>query len=336
MIGKRAADHGVVAAVLYYIKQFPNLKKNTVRHWGNAYRIKLKKRVRKGSAGGYVMINISELPIKKRGCPLLLGEELDKQVQSYLTSFRESGAVVNTAIAMGCAEGIVRSADSNMLAVNRGHILITKDWAKNLLSRMGFVKRRASTKAKVSVEDFQEKKEQFVLDIKTVVTIEDIPLDLIINWDQTGMQYAPVSAWTMEKEGSKRLEISAIDDKRQITAVFGCSMTGNFLPVQSTTCVPGKNRESNPSFMFPLDWDITHSPNQWSNETTMKDYIIKILVPYVKNKREELKLRSDQCALVIYDRFKRQCTPSVLELLEKNDIDLVLVPANCTDPAAAS
>ena len=139
---------------------------------------------------------------------------------------------MNTAIAMGCAEGIVRSADSNMLAVNRGHILITMEWAKNLLSRMGFVKRRASTKAKVSVKDFQEKKEQFVLDLKTVVTIEDIPLDLIINWDQTGMQYAPVSAWTMEKEGSKRLEISAIDDKRQITAVFGCSMTGNFLPVQ--------------------------------------------------------------------------------------------------------
>lgn len=34
---------------------------------------------------------------------------------------------------------------------------------------------------------------------------------------------------------------------------------------------------------------------------------------------------------MIYDRFKEQCTPGVLELLEKNDIDLVLVPANCTD-----
>ena len=34
---------------------------------------------------------------------------------------------------------------------------------------------------------------------------------------------------------------------------------------------------------------------------------------------------------MIYDRFKGQCTPGVLELLEKNDIDLVLVPANCTD-----
>ena len=165
-------------------------------------------------------ISISDLPQKKRGRPLLLGEELDKQVQAYLTSFRECGAVVNTAITMACAEGIVRSADSNMLAVNGGHILITKDWAKSLLQRMGFVKRRASTKAKVTIEDFQERKEQFLFNIKAIVTIEDIPLDLIINWDQTGMHYIPVSSWTIAKEGSKRVEICGTDDKRQITAVL--------------------------------------------------------------------------------------------------------------------
>ena len=45
------------------------------------------------------------------------------------------------------------------------------------------MKRRDSTKAKVSVEDFEEKKEKFLLDIKAIVTLEDIPLDLIINWD---------------------------------------------------------------------------------------------------------------------------------------------------------
>ena len=84
---------------------------------------------------------------------------------------------------------------------------------------MGFVKCRTSTKAKVSVEDF-EKKEQFLLDIKATVTLEDIPLDLIINWDQTGMHYVPVSSWTMAKKGSKRVEICAIDDKRQLTVVL--------------------------------------------------------------------------------------------------------------------
>ena len=43
------------------------------------------------------------------------------------------------------------------------------------------MKHRASTKAKVSVEDFEERKEQFLLDIKAVIVMEDIPLDLIIN-----------------------------------------------------------------------------------------------------------------------------------------------------------
>lgn len=36
----------------------------------------------------------------------------------------------------------------------------------------------------------------------------------------------------MEKEGSKRIEIFGVDDKRQITAVFSCSLDGDFLPVQ--------------------------------------------------------------------------------------------------------
>ena len=36
----------------------------------------------------------------------------------------------------------------------------------------------------------------------------------------------------MEKNGSKRVELIAIDDKRQITGVFACSLTGTFLPLQ--------------------------------------------------------------------------------------------------------
>ncbi len=98
-----------------------------MRDWRDAYRLELKKRSSTGD------VKIDELPAKKRGRPLLLGEELDRQVQAYLTNFRECGAVVNTAIAMACAEGIVKSVDANMLACNGGHILITKHWGKNIL-----------------------------------------------------------------------------------------------------------------------------------------------------------------------------------------------------------
>ena len=36
------------------------------------------------------------------------------------------------------------------------NVNLTKDWAKYLMHRMGLVKQRASTKAKVSIENFEE------------------------------------------------------------------------------------------------------------------------------------------------------------------------------------
>ena len=125
--------------------------------------------------------------------------------------------------------GVVKSHDSNLLQCNGGHIVLTKQWAKYLMERMGLVKRRASTKAKVSLPNFDRLKAQFLFDVKAVI---EIPPELVINWDQTGIHYVPVSSWTMVKVGSKRVEIAGIDDKRQITAVFGGSMAGDFLPPQ--------------------------------------------------------------------------------------------------------
>lgn len=194
---------------------------------------------------------------------------------------------------------------------------------------MGFVKRRASTKAKVSIENFEQVKAQFLLDIKAVVEMEDIPFDLTINWDQTGIHYVPVGSWTMDKEGSKRVEIAGVDDKRQITAVFAGSLTGDFLPPQ--LIYKGTTQRCLPTVQFPSGWHITCSENHWSNESTMKAYIEKILLPYVRDKREELKLAADYPALVIFDKFTGQGTENLLKLLEENHIYFVMVPANCTD-----
>ena len=62
--------------------------------------------------------------------------------------------------------------------------------------------------------------------------MEEIPDELVISCDQTGIKYVPVSQWTLERKGAKRVEVQGVDDKRQITAVFGVSLTGDFLPVQ--------------------------------------------------------------------------------------------------------
>jgi len=54
----------------------------------------------------------------------------------------------------------------------------------------------------------------------------------VINFDQTALNYVPISHWTMEEEGAKRVEVVAKDDKRQTTAVFASSASGDFLPPQ--------------------------------------------------------------------------------------------------------
>ena len=92
-------------------------------------------------------------------------------------------------------------------------------------------------------------KQQFLLDIKAAVEIEEIPKDLILNWDQTGINYVPVSQWTMEKKGSKCVEVIGLGDKRQITAVFAGTLAGDFLPVQLV--YQGKTTKCLPDIDFP-------------------------------------------------------------------------------------
>ena len=58
---------------------------------------------------------------------------------------------------------------------------------------MNYVKRRATTKHKVTVGNFEQVKQEFLMNIKAAATFEEVPNDLIINWDQTGIKYVPVS-----------------------------------------------------------------------------------------------------------------------------------------------
>ena len=152
------------------------------------------------------------------------------------------------------------------------------------------VKRKACSKNKVSPEHFDSVKEQFLLNIKQLVDLEDIPPALIINWDQTAINYVPPASWTMEVEGSKRVDLAGKDDKRQITACFAGTMEGDFLPPQLV--YEGKTPRCLPQVDFPNDWHIAYSGSHWCNESTMQEYIDVIILPYI-NMKKEMKLPSN-------------------------------------------
>jgi len=157
--------------------------------------------------------------------------------------------------------------------------------------------------------------------------MEEIPPELIMNWDQTGIKIVPCSTWTMERQGSKRIEMIGVSDKHQITAVFYGTLLGDFLPVQLV--YKGKTPRCHPHFEFPPGWHITHSPKHWSTEQTMVQYVECIILPYVEQVRASL--GEDKAALVIMDNFKGQITEDVYNLLDTNNIHVCLLPPNTTD-----
>jgi len=71
----------------------------------------------------------------------------------------------------------------------------------------------------------------------------------VINWDQTAVKYVPVSSWTQEMKGAKRVAIAGADDKRQITATLTVTASGEMLPAQ--LIYGGKTPACLPDTKFP-------------------------------------------------------------------------------------
>ena len=142
-----------------------------------------------------------------------------ENLQLYLTTFRNTGSVVSTRIA--AAKGLLLSINQGELAKYGGHINITKHWAYSFFHRMKFVQRKATTsQSKYTAINFAEVKQQFLDAVVQTVEMEEVHPELILNWDQTGIQIVPSSTWTMDREGTRRVEMVGAKDKHQITALF--------------------------------------------------------------------------------------------------------------------
>ena len=104
-IAKYTMKIGITMAIRKLEPQIPKrkLKESTIRAWVNNYKLEL----HSNHLPGNTNVQVKKLESKKRGHPFLLGNLLDEQVQSYVLALRDAGAVINTAIVMAAAAGIV-------------------------------------------------------------------------------------------------------------------------------------------------------------------------------------------------------------------------------------
>jgi len=96
-----------------------DVNESTARRLKSEYLQQLKEKRQSGK-----MPVITDLVTKEKEKPLMLGIEMDRAVQA--SSTRAAGGVVNTAIVMGAAEGIISARDVSKLVSYGGHINISK------------------------------------------------------------------------------------------------------------------------------------------------------------------------------------------------------------------
>ena len=184
-IGKYSCENRVVAAARYYSKAVHRpVNESTVRYIKKAYLEEQprKRRVENDTA-------VESLPTKKRGRPLLLRDDLDSKVQAYAKKIRESGGgSVSARVVQAAARGIVLKSNPCLLSEHGSPIELSKEWAHKLLRQMGFVKWKVTTsKSHMSVSNFEDMKKEFLQEIVDIAVMEETPPELILNWDQTGI-----------------------------------------------------------------------------------------------------------------------------------------------------
>ena len=86
---------------------------------------------------------------------------------------RNHGCVITTEIVVATAKGLTKVIDRTRLERYRGPAKLGVPWAKSLLKRMNFTKRRASTKSTNPSRSIEEAKEEFLGDLIQAVELND-------------------------------------------------------------------------------------------------------------------------------------------------------------------
>ena len=141
--------------------------------------------------------------------------------------------------------------------------------------------------------------------------------------DQTPLSYVSPGKYTFDVKGVKNVPIKYIDGKRQITATFAISMSGEFLPIQviyeckTTRCLP--------KYAFPKNFDITFSENHWSNTEKDISFFEKVVFPHFRNVLQTKGYPNEQMSLIIMDTFQGQDNEDLAKLCCENNC-----PHHCT------
>jgi len=314
-VGQYALIHGTSSAIKKYSSKYTkyNFIRTSVNNWKNKFK------------GGR-----NDVVFKKVGRPNILDDHLLRKVKDVAIGTRQAGGVINRRQIINIAKGVIKANNPDILEEFGGTVKLTEKWARGVLKQLNWSKRKGTTgKVDPSPQFLAEEKFTYQRAISTAIMLHDIPDSLVVNIDQTPLSYVSPGKYTFSLKGSKTLPINGVDDKRQITATFGVSSDGNFLPMQ--LIYSGKTKRCLPKYNFPKSFSVSFTKNHWSNTEKSLEFFDEVIFPYLEEIKKQKGLPKEQRSLVIMDTFKGQDNDIIKKFCSKNNCEIVIVPHNLTN-----
>lgn len=291
----------------FFVYNFPSI--------GSALNMKTLGNWRRGPKDG---------PRKKCGRAYTLAEHLRNEAAIMLKAMGAAGSPMDSKIARPILQGWLRQKGlfhlfSPTPAPNK--ISFSKSWINELFLEFKLSDRKGTTDAQHLPHDWPQQLLHMCYRIAHMVFLDNVPPELVVNLDQWGQRILATRNRTRVVQGTKTVGIIGGEDKRQITGVGAVSASGDFVGIQAiwtgktTACHP-KNVPSHSQLLH------SHSSNHWSNLETMKDYVLRLLIPFFKDKIARLGLPQHQPCILILDHWKvhllvefrdflSRCTPPI-------------------------
>ena len=122
-------------------------------------------------------------------------------VGSYLLATRHHGGLVSRSIVIATVKALIKRNPQ----FNLDHVAFGNSWAKSLVFRMGYVRRKKTT-SKVQIPEAVQKEVELIFQrkIAKIVEAHQIPNCMILNLDQTPSKFVLSSNTTLAPRGQRQ------------------------------------------------------------------------------------------------------------------------------------
>jgi transposase-like protein len=189
------------------------------------------------------------------------------------------------------------------------------------------VRRRTTHAAQNHVYN-QEVMADWVGYINREIEISKYSADVIVNMDETNVDFDMSSNYTLEEKGAETVNVRKTGSSERCTILLAVTASGEKLkPFVIFKGVPGARSRivqefNNPAFDYPQNMVYTVQQKAWNDTTTMMQWLELVWFPFCREK--------GRATYLIYDEFSVHLKREVLNATQRHGTQVDIIPGGYT------